>query len=99
MRRSDGRAMSVEELHGIGGTVRDEQGDPIAQAWIAMPDAGAWAASDSTGRFRITRVAPGTHRVLVRTIAGLEAEASVTVPGPGVDVVVGSVRKRRRSTS
>jgi hypothetical protein len=99
MRRSDGRAMSVEELHGLGGTVRDEQGEPIAHAWIAVPDIGAWAASDLTGRFRLTRVAPGTHRVLVRTIAGLEAEASVTVPGPGVDVVVGSVRKRRRTTS
>jgi Pvc16 N-terminal domain/Carboxypeptidase regulatory-like domain len=99
MRRSDGRAMSMEELHGLGGTVRDEQGEPIAHAWIAMPDAGAWAASDPTGRFRVTRVAPGTHRVVVRTIAGLEAEASVTVPGPGVDVVVRVARKRRRSTS
>jgi hypothetical protein len=99
MRRSDGRAMSMEELHGLGGTVRDEQGEPIAHAWIAMPDAGAWAASDPTGRFRVTRVAPGTHRVLVRTIAGLEAEASATVPGPGVDVVVRVARKRRRSTS
>ena len=99
MRRSDGRAVSVEELHGLGGTVRDNQGEPIAHAWIAMPDAGAWAASDQAGRFRLTRVAPGTHRVLVRTLAGLEAETSVTVPGPGVDVVVGSVRKRRRSTS
>jgi hypothetical protein len=99
MRRSDGRAMSVEELHGLGGTVRDEQGEPIAHAWIAMPDIGAWAASDPTGRFRLTRVAPGTHRVLVRTIAGFEAEANVTVPGPGVDVVVRSVRKRRRSAS
>jgi hypothetical protein len=81
--------------------VRDEQGDPIAQAWIAMPDIGAWAASDTAGRFRLTRVAPGTHRVLVRTIAGLETEANVTVPGPGVDVVVGSAPKRRsrRATS
>jgi hypothetical protein len=99
MRRSDGRAASVEELHGLGGTVHDEQGDPIAHAWIAVPDVGAWAASDLTGRFRLTRVAPGTHRVLVRTIAGLEAEANVTVPGPGVDVVVRSARKRRRGAS
>jgi hypothetical protein len=79
--------------------VHDEQGDPIAHAWIAVPDVGAWAASDLTGRFRLTRLAPGTHRVLVRTIAGLEAEANVTVPGPGVDVVVGSARKRRRGAS
>jgi len=99
MRRSDDRAMSVEELHGLGGTVRDEQGEPIAHAWIALPDAGAWAASDVAGRFRLARVAAGSHRVLVRTIAGLEAAASVTVPGPGVDVVVRAARKRRRSTS
>jgi hypothetical protein len=99
MRRSDGRSLSVEELHGLGGTVRDEQGDPVAQAWIAMPDAGAWAASDSTGRFRMPRVGPGTHRVLVRTVAGGEAEASVTVPGPGVDVVVRAARKRRSRES
>lgn len=99
MRRSDGRALSVEELHGLGGTVRDEHGEPIAHAWIAMPDIGAWAASDLAGRFRLTRVAPGTHRVLVRTIAGHEAEASVTVPGPGVDVVVRAAPRRRRNTS
>ena len=99
MRRSDGRATSMEELHGLGGTVRDEQGAPIAHAWVAMPDLGAWAASDLTGRFRLSRVGPGTHRVLVRTIAGHEAEANVTVPGNGVDVVVSGSRKRRRSTS
>jgi hypothetical protein len=99
MRRSDGRAMSVEELHGLGGTVRDEHGDPIAHAWIVMPEVGAWGASDRTGRFRLDRVTPGTHRLLVRTSTGHEAEASVTVPGSGVDVVVRSIRKRRRNTS
>jgi Pvc16 N-terminal domain/Carboxypeptidase regulatory-like domain len=99
MGRSDGRGMNVEELHGLGGTVRDEAGEPIAHAWVALPELGVWAASDLTGRFRLPRVMSGTHRVLVRTIAGLETEASVTVPGPGVDVVLSNVRKRRRSAS
>ena len=99
MRRSDGRAGNVEELHGLGGTVRDEGGEPIAHAWIALPDLGVWAASDLRGRFRVARVAPGTHRVLVRTMAGGEAETSVTVPGPGVDVAIPSARKRRRSAA
>ena len=68
MRRSDGRAASVEELHGLGGTVRDSHGEPVAHAWVALPDLGAWAASDLAGRFRLSRVAAGTHRVLVRTL-------------------------------
>jgi Pvc16 N-terminal domain/Carboxypeptidase regulatory-like domain len=99
MRRSDGRAAGVEELHGLGGTVRDERGAPVGHAWVAMPALGAWAASDAAGRFRFIRVAPGTHRVLVRTIAGHEAEATVTVPGAGVDVVVRGAGKRRTSAA
>jgi hypothetical protein len=99
MRRSDVRRADVEELHGVGGTVRDERGEPIAHAWIAMPDLGTWAASDLAGRFRFARVGPGTHRVIVRTIAGHEAEATVTVPGAGTDVVVRGARKRRRSAA
>jgi hypothetical protein len=99
MRRSDGRAVSVEELHGLGGTVRDSHGEPVAGAWVALPDLGAWAASDGTGRFRLARVGAGTHRVVVRTIAGQEVDAMVTVPGAGVDVVVPGARKRRRSAA
>ena len=99
MRQSDVPSGSVEELHGLGGTVRDEGGEPIAHAWIVLPDLGVWAASDLGGRFRVARVAPGRHRVLVRTIDGGEAEANVTVPGAGVDVAVPSARKRRRSAA
>jgi Pvc16 N-terminal domain/Carboxypeptidase regulatory-like domain len=101
MRRSDARATAVEELHGLGGTVRDAQGEPVARAWIALPDAGAWAATDEAGRFRLPRVAAGTHQVRVRTLAGQEIEASVKVPGlgRGADIVVPSSRKRRRSAA
>jgi len=99
MRRSDARQTEIEEMHGVGGTVRDERGEPIAHAWIAMPDLGAWAASDVGGRFRLARVAPGTHRVVARTIAGNEVETTVTVPGAGVDVVVPDARKRRRTAA
>ena len=99
MRRSDVRVSSVEELHGLGGTVSDAQGEPVAHAWIALPGVGAWAASDHAGRFRLARVAAGTHQVRVRTAAGEEVEATVTVPGAGVDVVVPGTRKRRRSAA
>jgi hypothetical protein len=99
MRRSDSRSTSVEELHGIGGTVRDDRGEPVPHAWIAMPDIGAWASSDGAGRFRVSRVNPGPHRLLVRTSAGEEVEAKVTVPGAGVDIVIPAARKRRRSAA
>jgi hypothetical protein len=99
MRRSDGRASGVEELHGVGGTVLDSHGDPVSHAWIALPDLGAWAASDLAGRFRLPRVGAGTHRLIVRTLAGQETEATVTVPGAGVDLVVPTSRKRRRSAA
>ena len=99
LRRSDGSRTAIEELHGVGGTVRDERGEPVAHAWIRMPDLGAWAATDLAGRFRLDRVAPGTHRVVARTVAGHEVETTVTVPGAGVDVVVRGARKRRRSAA
>lgn len=99
MRRADVPSGGVEELHGIGGTVCDAHGEPVAQAWIAVPEVGAWAASDVRGRFRIARVGPGTHLVLVRATDGREAEAQVTVPGPGVDVVLRAARKGRRSAA
>ena len=71
MRRSDGRRTDIEELHGVGGTVRD----------------------------RLARVAPGTHRVVARTIAGHEVETTVTVPGARIDVVVPAARRRRRTAA
>ena len=99
MRRSDARATAVEELHGLGGTVHDARGEPVAQAWVALPDIGVWAASDDAGRFRLPRVTAGTHQVYVRTIAGQEIRATVTVPGAGVDFVLPDTRTRPRSAA
>jgi Pvc16 N-terminal domain len=84
---------TTTELHRFGGTVHDPEGGPVADAWVILPAAGLWTATDADGRFRFARVALGDHRVLVRTQAGEQAEASVTVPGEPAEVVVG--RKRR----
>lgn len=96
LRKSAGPASTIEELHGLGGTVRDAEGAPIAEAWIAVPDSGLWSQSDATGRFRIGRIGAGEHRVLARTRDGLEAEAMIEVPGPGVDMVVGARKSPAR---
>ncbi|MGH2894773.1 MAG: Pvc16 family protein [Solirubrobacteraceae bacterium] len=90
----DGPRSTMEELHRLGGTVTDEDGTPLRGAWIALPDAGRWAASDSDGRFTFPRVAAGKHQVVARTADGHEAKATVTVPGAGCDLVTAAPRRR-----
>ena len=97
--QSDGPPSTIEEFHGFGGTIRDEHGEPIGNAWVVLPELGQWAASEMSGRFRFARVAPGTHKVQVRTIAGGSHETTVSVPGKGIDVVIKPAqpaRSRRR---
>jgi hypothetical protein len=89
MMNSDYPAGTIEEFHGFGGTVSDGDAEPIGNAWVVMPDLNKWAASDMTGRFRISRVPKGDHKVVVRTIEGRSVETTVSVPGQGVDIVVG----------
>jgi hypothetical protein len=95
LRQLDGSASTMEELHGVGGTVRNDKGDPLPRAWIVLPELGRWATSDSDGRFRFARLAPGTHHAVARTADGREAETTITVPGKGADFVVKSTPARR----
>jgi uncharacterized protein DUF4255/carboxypeptidase family protein len=86
---------TVTELHRVAGRVTDAGGEPIADAWITLPDLGRWDSSDEHGRFMVGRVPPGEHRFVARTRAGGEAEATLTVPGGGLELVVGAPAKRR----
>jgi hypothetical protein len=92
--QADGPRSTMEELHRIGGTVSDEDGSPLAGAWIALPQSGRWAASDHTGRFQFSRVPTGEHQVVARTVDGHEAKATVSVPGGGCDLVPAPPRRR-----
>jgi hypothetical protein len=94
-RISGGPPGTMTELHRLGGTVRDAANQPVADAWVALPDLGRWTATDREGRFRLQRVYPGEHRLVVRTASGDEIEATVTAPGKPADLVIG--RKRRGS--
>jgi hypothetical protein len=66
----------------------------LAGAWVALPDAGRWAATDQDGRFTFARVAPGTHPVVARTTDGGEAKGTIAVPGGRCDLVAATPRKR-----
>jgi hypothetical protein len=92
--QADGPRSTLEELHRIGGTVTNEEGTLLTGAWVALPDAGRWAATDADGRFTFARVAPGKHQVVARTADGAEAKGTITVPGGRCDLVTASPRKR-----
>jgi hypothetical protein len=93
-RRADGPASTMTELHRLGGTVRDADGAPVRDAWVALPETGRWTATDAQGRFRLGRVPTGEHEVVVRTASGLEAQARIAAPGAAADLVVGARRRR-----
>ena len=89
-RVSDGPARTMTELHRIAGTVSDAAGQPVADAWVALPDAGVWTATNGEGRFRLDRVKPGAHRIVARSATGDEGQATIDVPGGGAELTIGA---------
>ena len=88
------RGSTLEEMQTFAGTVADAAGQPIAGAWVVLPDSGQWTATDRRGRFRLQRVHGGEHRVIVRTATGDELQTKMTVPGYA-DLVVGAAQTKR----
>jgi hypothetical protein len=88
VRQVEQRRASVVETHRSGGTVRDDKGEPVANAWIALADQGSWAVSDPDGRFRFDRLLSGTYDCVARAPDGREARAALTVPGAGIDLTI-----------
>ncbi len=93
----DGVRRTMEELQRFGGVVRDAGGEPVADAWVALPDLGKMTSSDRGGRFLFDGLRPGDHKVEARTASGEEASGVAKVPGGGIDLELGGAR--RRSTS
>jgi hypothetical protein len=85
---SDAPRPTMEELHRLGGTVADADGEPIEGAWIALAEAGRWTASDRLGRFNFARLRAGKLDVLARTADGREAKLTISVPGDKCDLIV-----------
>jgi len=85
---ADAPRAGVQELATVGGIVRDEDGEPVADAWVAVPGLARLATSGEDGRFRLARVPRGTHEVRVRDGDGREGSAVVEVPGGPLDVVL-----------
>jgi hypothetical protein len=85
----DGGPRTIEELHRFGGVVRDKDGEPVADAWVALPDLGRLASTDRDGQFIFDGMRPGDYKVMARTATGEEASGTASVPGGGVDLELG----------
>lgn len=90
---ADRPRVDVQELSNVGGIVRDEDGEPVADAWVALTELGKIAMSGEDGRFRLGRVPTGTYEVRVRGRDGREATVEVKVPTEVVDVALGTAAK------
>jgi len=91
----DAPARTVEELQRFGGVVRDKDGEPVANAWVVLPDLGRFASTNAEGRFFFTGMRVGEYKVEARTAAGEEASGTATVPGGGVDLELGAGGRKR----
>jgi hypothetical protein len=94
MRNLDGGRASVEDLHRLGGVVRDGEGAAVPDAWVVVEDGPGWVAADEEGRFAFERLRAGEYAVRARAPDGREGSATVAVPGGGADLVVGDAPAR-----
>jgi hypothetical protein len=84
----DGPPSAVVEMSRAGGTIADAEGEPLYNVWVALPDSGRYASTDTAGRFRFDRIAPGRHKLVARTLDGREASGELEVPGALLDLVM-----------
>ena len=71
-----------ENSGGIEGTVFDEEGAPVPNVQVAVQSASAEplsAATDVTGRFSFSNLAPGTHQVFASALGYESAAKAVQV--------------------
>jgi hypothetical protein len=94
MNLSDAPRRLMEELQRFGGVVHDADGNPVADAWVVLPDLGRFASSNREGQFVFDGVRPGDHRVTARNVEGQEASGVAKVPGGGVDLELGAGKKK-----
>jgi Pvc16 N-terminal domain len=73
--------------HRVGGVVRGEDGQPVADAWVVVPAVGLFARSDAEGRFAFEPMVEGRHVIECRIPGRPAVSAELAVPG-GVDFVV-----------
>jgi hypothetical protein len=92
--RMDAPARPPEVRHRCAGMVIERGGDPLADAWVALPQAGRLATTGRDGAFAFDGVAEGEHACVVRTADGREVEGRLRAPGDGLELRLAAGRRR-----
>jgi hypothetical protein len=77
------------ERHRAGGVVRFADGRPAPDAWIVLPDLGAWTTTGADGRFSFSGLPSGRHRCECRAPSGAVVAGELVVPGAGLELTAG----------
>ena len=75
--RTASLAGSASKSTALSGFVVDTVRKPIDAADVAIPALGLSTKTDPTGRFRLADIPAGTHRVVVRSLGYVAADASI----------------------
>jgi hypothetical protein len=94
--RTDAPGTPPHTTHTCAGTVVGPRGEPVADAWVALPEAGRMAATDARGAFVFHGLAEGKHDCLARTSDGRELTGTLEAPGPGLELRVPAARRNGR---
>ncbi|GAB4196450.1 MAG: hypothetical protein OHK0022_13960 [Roseiflexaceae bacterium] len=74
-------------LHGLGGSLRDRAGAPVAGALVELVERGMQATTDAEGHFTLHRLAAGRYTLVARDGAR-ETSRSIEVPGQNYDLTL-----------
>lgn len=81
------RIAAAQGTASVSGTVTSDQGTPVPGAQVLIATLGLGALTGSDGRYVLTRVPAGTHRLRAQRLGFRAAEQSITV-APGQSATV-----------
>jgi len=77
-----------QEITQIAGTVRDKEGQPIAEATVSVKEKGITAQTDEEGRYTFPNLPEGEYTLVVSTAEREAKEHSITVLSDRYDLQI-----------
>jgi hypothetical protein len=86
----------AEEVIHVGGTVRDERGEPCDNVLVRVQDHAYATISNGDGRFWFSGIPSGSYTLLAER-DGRAGQRPISIPGDNYDVVLASPPRRSKS--